>query len=151
MKTLRISLFVLALFFSWIVAAQKGGHSERSKEYYVKYISQKLNLTDKEAVVFWPLMDAYKEKQHSAYEKQKKECKDLSNISASEAEVILKERMDYKKDEVKRYEALISDLRKILPIEKIVLIEVAERELRYSLMDRMKEQKGDSRKKENRD
>ncbi len=132
-----VIFYICTVLLSSTLGAQKG-HSERSKEYYVQFITQKLKLTSHEADKFWPIMHAYKEKQHAAYEEQKKESAQCINLNSSDAEKIMTARLNFKREELKRYEELISSLRNVIPIEKIVLIDVAERELRHSLMDKVR-------------
>jgi len=138
-------LYTTLLFvcFGLIVGfAQNGKHKKKSKEKIkelkIAYFTENLNFTEKEAEKFWPIYNAYDDKNHDlrvkGFSKIKKEVKDIEQMSETEAQEILTrfEALETQMYENKR--DLMRKLREVLPAKKIILLKKAERDFNRKLM-----------------
>ena len=89
MKTLTSILFILS--FSLLTIAQ--GNRDKIKALKIAFITEKLNLSEKEAQQFWPIYNSFEEDmsnlKRQAYDSRKKV--DINTISDEAAVQVLKE------------------------------------------------------------
>ncbi len=132
-------LFLIALI-PFLAFAQ---HNEKLKAYKTAYLTESLDLTPEEAERFWPIYNKYDEllmslrrtERREIYQKMKG---DLETLSDAEATVLLDEISTLKSKEVQYHEAMITDLKKVLPSKKILKLKRAEEEFKHMLLEKVK-------------
>ena len=143
MKTYISTLFIL-LFTVSVFAQQKD--RERIQALKVSFITEKLDLTTKEAQTFWPIYNAYNEKSRKyKYEDMRnirKEIKDnITTLSDTKAEELLNKFVAAENSLHQERVNLIADLKKIISPKKIILLKAAEEDFNRKLFDQYKKRK----------
>lgn len=141
-------LLTLLLFSSFGLSAQmkyRKGKQEKIKAAKVAFITDKLDLTEKEAQQFWPLYNSFQKKINSLRfeerQKIKKQIGGLENLDAlseSEAKQIVKRIGDIKSDVYKTEKEFQQKLKGILSYKKVLKLEIAEREFHRTLIRKLK-------------
>ncbi|WP_430409042.1 sensor of ECF-type sigma factor [Kordia sp.] len=133
----------LFLCFGLLVGfAQKGEHGKQNKEKIQKlkiaYFTENLNLTAAEAQKFWPIYNAYDDRNHDlrvkGFSKIKKEVKDMEKMSEAEAQEILTRLEALETQVYENNRDLFRKLKKVLPAKKIIQLKKAERDFNRKLM-----------------
>jgi Spy/CpxP family protein refolding chaperone len=141
MKKYLFSLFVVFAFSIPTNAQKKKKHKEKIKILKISYLTDQLNLTSSEAEKFWPIYnkhssDTYQfmNKKTVSIRNELKAVKTIDSIDDKKA-LILFDLMQYlekkKFEETQKYYA---KLKTILPIKKILKLQVAEKEFGRKLM-----------------
>jgi Mg/Co/Ni transporter MgtE len=136
MKTLTSILFILS--FSLLTVAQ--GNMDKIKALKIAFITEKLNLSEKEAQQFWPIYNSYQEDmstlKRQAYNTRKNI--DINAISDDEATQILKEmRINDNKRQALENE-FIDKLSKVISAKKIIQIHKLEDDFKRKMFEEYK-------------
>jgi hypothetical protein len=147
---MKLYTTILFLCFGLFVGiAQKGEPSEGSKEKIKKlkiaYFTENLGLTEKETQQFWPVYNAFDDKNHElrvqGFSKIKKEVKDMEQLSEAEAQEILV-RLESLEDEMhENKKDFMRKLKKILPAKKIIRLKKSERDFNIKLMKQFRKKR----------
>ncbi|GAL64001.1 Spy/CpxP family protein refolding chaperone [Algibacter lectus] len=143
MKTYISTLFVL-LFTVSVFAQHKD--RERIQALKVSFITEKLDLTAKEAQAFWPIYNAYDEKSRKCkYEDMRgirKEIKDnAATLTDAKAEELLEKFVQAENTLHQERVNLIVNLKKIISPKKIILLKATEDDFNRKLFDEYKKRK----------
>jgi len=152
-KTLKF--LILSFFFISIGAfAQDEPLRERFKEkreqvksLKVAFITNELNLTPDEATKFWPLYNAFEDKQHDIRKQKiksffdRKDENSIDKLSEKEAATILAQ-MESTEDELYQLKKkFIANLKSVLPATKILKLKKAEEEFSKKLLQQYRDKK----------
>ncbi|HMQ43945.1 MAG TPA: hypothetical protein PKC63_06295 [Mariniflexile sp.] len=136
MKTLTSILFILG--FSIITFGQP--NRDKIKTLKIAYITEKLDLSEKEAQQFWPIYNSYEEEnsklRSEAYQARKKI--NFETLSEEEAKQFLKET---RLNEAKRQAAendFIDRLTKVISAKKIIMLHKIEDDFKRKMFDEFK-------------
>ena len=136
MKTLTSILFILS--FSVIMGAQ--ANRDKIKTLKIAYITEKLNLTEKEAQQFWPIYNNFEE-ENSNLKKQAHDARkttDLNTISEEDAVQLLKKiRLNENKRQSLEND-FIDRLTKIMSAKKIILLHKIEDDFKRKMFEEYK-------------
>ncbi len=150
MKTNNLLTAILVLFS--INAFAQGGRQMREKKEHIKamkvaYITNELSLTPDEAAKFWPLYNAFEEKQQETKRQKLKgyldriEDESFENLSEKEASTLLTQ-MENTEDEL--YQAkkkFVGSLRGVISSTKILKLKKAEEEFKRKLLQQYRDKK----------
>ncbi len=143
MKKIIIPLILIA--FSLTTFAQRGGKmQERIKAQKVAFITERLDLSPKEAQQFWPVYNAFEHKIESIRKNDLREVREAmrrGNLSESEAQKILDQFMAVEEKLHKAKKQLVKDLGAVIPPQKIIALKSAEDAFKKILLDIMKKRK----------
>ena len=156
LKLFKYILASIALLASvlFINNAQAQNKAERGKNFpsreaiisqKIAYITQKLQLTNKEAGKFWPIYNSAAEKTHSAYKASSKslhalnKALDDNNSSEADIKILAETYMTCKAAEHDIYTKLYEDISTILPIKKAAKIFQAEEDFRVMLIKQLRQ------------
>lgn len=105
------------------------------------YISDKLDLTEKEAEAFWPIYDQFKSKEKELLKANKPQRKGMKDMTEAEAEEMIEKKflIDQKRLELKK--EYFQKLKTIIPASKIIRLDRAEKGFRTEVMKRMKDRR----------
>lgn len=129
MKRLIIPVLLLMFCFSaWAQAGEKQ-MQERIKAQKVAFITERLDLSSKEAQAFWPIYNAFEDKTNTMRQNDLKEVRQKmrrGNLSEAEAQEILDQfmRVEDKLHEAKKQ--LVRDLGGAIAPQKIIALKSAE-------------------------
>lgn len=136
--------------FVFLVCITQNFYSQEKKEQIkaakVAYITNELNLTSAEAEKFWPLFNAFDEKQLDIRKnklkgfKERKE-QDLDKLSEKEAATIVAEMEKNEEDLYLHRKKFISSLKGVLPSVKILKLKKAEEQFSRKLLRQYKEKR----------
>jgi hypothetical protein len=145
MKTNKLVLIILFLLSIHIFAQPpRGEKKEQIKALKVGFITTELALTSDEASKFWPLYNAFEDKQFDLRIQKMKAFKgrmdsDLDKMSEKEASALLAQ-METNEDEL--YQArkkFIASLKGILPSVKIIKLKKAEDDFNRKLLQQYRD------------
>ena len=144
MKKLFILIFVLG--FSILSYSQV--NRDKIKTLKIAFITEKLNLSEKEAQVFWPVYNTFEKNYYKLRGRlrEKRGEIDLRNISDKDAETLLKEisSIENKKHILKQ--GLVNDLLKAIPAKKIILLDKVEDDFKHKMFEEYKNRRGMNRR-----
>ncbi|WP_297510562.1 sensor of ECF-type sigma factor [Flavobacterium sp.] len=121
---------------------------EQVKSQKIAFITQELNLSPDEAAKFWPIYNAYDEKQ-AEIRKQKvnafmdrNDSDALDRLTEKEAQNALSQ-MENTEDELhKLRKKFLADIKNVLPSVKILKLKRAEEAFNRKLIERLRERRG---------
>jgi hypothetical protein len=142
--TLLFLCFGLVLGF-----AQDSNHGKKSKEKIKKlkiaYFTENLSLTKNEAEKFWPIYNAYDDRNHDlrgkGFSKIKKEVDDMEDMSEAEAQEVLNRLEALETQVYENKKDLMKNLRAVLPAKKIIQLKKAERDFNRKLMKQFRKKR----------
>lgn len=122
----HISILILFITISLNTFGQD--RNERIKALKTAYITEQLELTKAEAEKFWPIYNAFEENRSELRDEAHKDIsnEDYSKLTETEAKTILADMITLNNRRKDIYNNLISDLKKVIPSKKIVLLKQAE-------------------------
>lgn len=148
-------LITIALFFISIATfAQDGPIKQRFKEkkeqikaLKVAYITSELDLTPDEAAKFWPLYNAFEDKQQEIRKQKmkafldRKDDNSIDKLTEKEATTMLNQ-MESTEDELYQLKKkFIANLKGVLPAVKILKLKKAEEEFSKKLLQQYRDKK----------
>lgn len=152
MKKVYYIIPIVMLFLSTAVFSQSKRTKmsrDKIKAYKIAYITEKLNLTEKEAKDFWPLYNDYHSRTNEfikeRLQKIKKEISktgSVDNLSEQQASTLMKINLYLEKKKYEYSEAYITNLQKIISDKKILKLQIAEREFRRHMFEKFRKKRG---------
>lgn len=150
MKNHKI-ITLLIFFISASSFAQVTGKFKEKKEQIkalkVSFITTELNLTPDEAAKFWPLYNAFEDKQHDIRKSKLKNFMDrneddsIDKLSEKEATSILTQLESTDEELYQLKKKFIVNLKNILPATKILKLKKAEEEFSKKLLQQYRDKK----------
>ncbi|MEC4005657.1 sensor of ECF-type sigma factor [Flavobacterium sp. SUN052] len=147
-------LLTIALFFISITSfAQDGLVKERFKEkkeqikaLKVAFITSELDLTPDEAAKFWPLFNAFEDKQQEIRKQKMKAFMDRSDngvdkLTEKEATALLTQMENTEEELYQLKKKFVSSLKGVLPAKKILKLKKAEEEFSKKLLQQYRDKK----------
>ena len=121
-----IITLVLVLFVSTLTFGQRRPDKEKIKSLKVAYITERLNLTSKEAQMFWPIYNAYEEEMEriSTYERGQifGKLKEMQSLTEKEVDAILEDLTAMEKEKYQLRQKFMKDIRGVISAKKTVLL-----------------------------
>lgn len=141
---LPVLLFLLS--FSFYAQSEKTDEKrEKIKAYKVSFLTTELELTSNEAEKFWPIYNAFDDKQYELrHEKMKTYLRKLNDdnvnsLSEKEAATLLSQIESTDKELFILKEKYMSSLKKVLPAKKILKLKKSEDDFNRKLLKQYKE------------
>ncbi len=138
---------ILLICFTFIyngLFAQNGSR-ERIKAFKIAYLTEKLDLSSKEAQKFWPIYNDHQETIDNLRKEERKLMKVLkeANINSEDttdknAEDFINKHLKTEEQKSKARVKLIQDLKKIISNKKILKLIKAEGDFHKRMLDRIK-------------
>ena len=155
MKSIKFLMLIVAITSATSSYSQIGNKIDvdRVKSHKIAFITDQLNLTAKEAEVFWPIYNAH-EKLMSQYRRDEINAmkmvvknperpylskKNFDNISEDEAKKIYRIVTDLRNKTHQEKQNYMSKLTTILTYKKILKLQASEREFRKELFRKLKQ------------
>ena len=155
MKSIKFLMLIVAITSATSSYSQIGNKIDvdRVKSHKIAFITDQLNLTTKEAEVFWPIYNAH-EKLMSQYRRDEINAmkmvvknperpylskKNFDNISEDEAKKIYRIVTDLRNKTHQEKQNYMSKLTTILTYKKILKLQASEREFRIELFRKLKQ------------
>lgn len=149
MKTAKL-LTTLAFLLTIVAMGQPRLNQKREqiKALKIAYITDELKLTPEEASKFWPLFNAYEEKQKSFRKERIRSYMDQSGTSnidkmtEKEAASILNDIENSEEDAYQNRKKFVASLKPILPATKILKLKKAEEGFNKKLLKQFRDKTG---------
>jgi hypothetical protein len=116
---------------------------ERIKSLKIAFITERLQLTEKEAEQFWPIYNAFEDANHEIRTKsyQNKKNIDFETISEKEAKELVDKSIILEAQKYRLEESFIKDLQRVLPAKKIILLKMSEEAFKQRMFDEFKKRR----------
>lgn len=144
MKKFFLTLLILCVL--WPVAAQKDAKDknwEQIKALKTAFITQEMQLSDREAQQFWPVYNTYEEKRSELHRREHGDL-NLECLTGDKAEAKLQEYLEIEKEEYLIKKEYFSELRKIFPAEEIVKLMKLEDDFHKKLFNEYRSRKSEN-------
>ncbi len=149
MKTAKL-LSTLAFLFTIVAISQPRLNQKREqiKALKIAYITDELKLTPEEASKFWPLFNAYEEKQKNFRKERIRSFMDQSGtvdidkMNEKEAVTILNDIENSEEDAFNNRKKFVASLKPILPATKILKLKKAEEGFNKKLLKQFRDKAG---------
>ena len=139
----HIIILALCMLMGLNATAQRNKEmQERIKAQKVAFITERLELTPKEAQEFWPIYNAFEDKTNDFRRNDLKGVREAmrrGDLSNSEAQEILNKYMAVEDKLHNAKKQLVKDLGNVLPPQKIIKLKSAEDAFNRKLMDMLRE------------
>ena len=122
--------------------------SEKLKALKVAHITEQLDLTKKEAEVFWPIYNAHEEEKDALrkFSVERRKEKKAENLSENEAKKLLFDMIENEKKRNDLENKYINDLLKFLPAKKIITLYRAEHSFKRKMIEEYRGRHREARK-----
>jgi hypothetical protein len=145
MKTITSIIFIIS--FSLISFSQQ--NRDKIKTLKIAFITEKLDLSEKEAQQFWPIYNAFEDEQYQIRRNsfQGRNKINFETLTEKEASSLLKEMRSV---ETKRHALktkFIDDLTKILPAKKIIMLDKVEDDFKHQMFEEYRRRRPDKESK----
>jgi hypothetical protein len=111
---------------------------EKVRAEQVAFITNELNLTEAEAQVFWPVYNDIQNKRREAFQASAKAFMELQKgIEGKDVEKLLNEYLECKKASEKLESEAVVRFKKVLPVEKVAKLFLAEEKFRHQQINRL--------------
>lgn len=149
MKKSSIYSILICLIFVSMSFAQ-GGKREKIKALKTAFITTELSLTQQEAEKFWPIYNAFEDKQFELrHEKMKSYMKrmdsDLDSMSEKEASSLLSQMESVEEETHQLRKKLVADLKSVISSHKIIKLKKAEEDFNRNLLKQYRENRSSKR------
>lgn len=141
MKQIIITLSIFTL--SMLAFAQNPERAERIKALKVAFITEKLSLTEAEAQQFWPIYNKYEEATYKLRKDNRAERADYDFKSLTEADAnkLLNSMMETEREKFDMRKQLVSDLKNVMPAQKILKLQWTEDQFNRKLLEEMRKRR----------
>lgn len=151
MKTTK-QLLTIALFFCIAASFAQGGRfnekRDQVKSMKIAHITNELQLTPEESEKFWPLYNAFEEKQReirkqkvTAYLDKRNEA-DIDKMSEKEASALLAQMEENEEAMHQARKKFVASLKGVLPAVKIIKLKKAEEDFNKKLLQQFRGRRG---------
>ncbi|PKP16518.1 MAG: sensor of ECF-type sigma factor [Bacteroidetes bacterium HGW-Bacteroidetes-23] len=149
MKKSSIYILLFCLIFVSTAFAQ-GGKRDKIKTLKTAFITTELSLTQQEAEKFWPIYNAFEEKQFELrHNKMKSYMKrmdsDLDTMSEKDASTLLTQMESVEEETHQLRKKLVADLKSVISSHKIIKLKKAEEDFNRSLLKQYRENRSSKR------
>jgi len=143
MKTITSIIFVIS--FSLLSFSQQ--NRDKIKTLKIAFITEKLDLSEKEAQQFWPIYNTFEDEQYqirrNSYHGKNKI--DFITLNEEDASALLKEMRSVESKRHALKTKYIDDLTKILPAKKIIMLEKVEDDFRRKMFEEYRKRRSDNK------
>ncbi len=141
MKKIILSISLI-IAFNMSNAQSQRVNSEKIDAYKKIYLTEKLNLDQKNESKFWEVYDIYQENLKDNYRKRRLKYRtinlDSSNFTDEEYEQYINDFLDYEKKKIDLRAKLIVDLKEFMSLKKTSYLFRLEDDFRREMMDKLR-------------
>jgi len=136
MKKIISMLCALALLGGVAFAQNNKGEKVRAER--IGFLTAEMNLTPEEAQAFWPVYNEIQAQRREAFKAQRQALKALKDCTDDkEAEKLLSEYLEAKKKCNKIDLDAVSSYKKVLPVQKVATLLLAEEKFRHQQIGKL--------------
>ncbi len=139
-----ICSFLALVFFhlKQVFAQEFSDKNEAIAAMKVSFITKKLNLTSKEAQVFWPVYNEYQDELETLRKSHRKSINsakdDFIQLTDADIEKLVDEQITFRQNEIDLLKKYHPQFKKVLPVKKVALLYKAEEDFKRQLIKQIK-------------
>lgn len=148
-------IFVIILFFvcaSMLAQDVQVNRVEQGKERLkaqrVAFLTERIDLSPDEAEKFWPMFNQFENDKKALHKKYKRQ-KRVTEMTDVEVEKYMLDLFEKDQELLDLKKAYFQKFKKILPVKKLAMLQVAEREFKRSIVNKVRENRGRRRNRDN--
>ncbi|SHI97635.1 hypothetical protein [Pseudozobellia thermophila] len=146
MNRTRTILLVAFLFATSLFHAQDKHKKDKIRSLKIAFITERLDLSSKEAQAFWPLYNKYEEDREALRRREVSEIRskirDTDVLSEDEAKSILKKYLSFEEKEEEIERDYLNAVSKVITAKKTLLLLRSEEEFKKHLIKQYRERRG---------
>lgn len=143
----NILVVVFLLSTTTFLFGQHRPDKEKIKALKVAYITERLDLTSKEAQVFWPIYNAHEEQMEAFRDRERNQIysklRDMESLSDGEIEGLFQDLVSLENEKHKVRQQFLKDLRKVISAKKTFLLLKTENGFKRRLLQQYRQKHGD--------
>lgn len=147
MNNIKIAIIGLLLLTSSQFYAQHKPDKDKIKSLKVAFITERLDLTPKEAQAFWPVYNEYEEKREAMREREhtqiREKIRNSEDLSEKEASELIKHYLRFEEEEEELDKRFIESIGEVIPAKKTLLLLRSEYEFKKQLLKQYRNKKGE--------
>jgi Spy/CpxP family protein refolding chaperone len=148
MKTLKYTLFaIFCISVSAFAQPRLKQKMEQVKSLKVAFITNELSLTSEESAKFWPLYNAFEDKQRDLRKQKagkyldRRDNTEIDKMTEKEASALLAQMEDSEEELYQLRKRFVASLKNVLPAVKIIKLKKAEEDFNRKLLKQYREKK----------
>lgn len=146
MNNLKKITLALVLFTSTAFYGQRKHDHEKIKSLKVAFITEKLDLSSKEAQAFWPIYNDYQKEREALRQKERTEfkgkIKEADKLSEKEAKDLLERYIRFEDEEEELDKVFLKNVSKVISAKKTLLLLRSEEEFKRQLIRQYRHKRG---------
>jgi hypothetical protein len=144
-KFLCLIVFAISSSLAFAQPGEGGGkRGEKLEALRIAFITEKLSLTPQEAQVFWPVYNEYQTKLKEIRAQGKMEMKNFDTATDAEMEKVVTAHFDAEQRTLNLQKEYYLQLKKVLPVRKIMKLFRAERDFKNRLLEQIGDRRDDA-------
>lgn len=140
-------LLCTLLMTSSVLLAQHRPDKDKIKSLKVAFMTERLDLSAKEAQSFWPIYNDYEEQRETMREREHSQIRskiwNSENLSEKEAENLIKQYLIFEEEEEKLDKDFTEQISKVISAKKTLLLLRSEYEFKKQLLKQYRHKKGE--------
>ncbi len=142
-------IVTIALILFTLLSYGQRGNREKIKSLKVAFITERLELTSKEAQQFWPIYNKFEDKRELLRKKERIEIRDkmreVSTLSETESTNLLDKLISFKEEAEKLDASYVKEIKTVLSAKQALLLLSSEEEFKRELLKRYRQNRGGRR------
>lgn len=139
-------IVTIALILFTLLSYGQRGNREKIKSLKVAFITERLELTSKEAQQFWPIYNKFEDKRELLRQKERIEIRDkmqeVSTLSETESTNLLDKLISFKEEGEKLDASYVKEIKTVLSAKQALLLLSSEEEFKRELLKRYRQNRG---------
>ncbi len=139
-------IVTIALILFTLLSYGQRGNREKIKSLKVAFITERLELTSKEAQQFWPIYNKFEDKRELLRQKERIEIRDkmqeVSTLSETESTNLLDKLISFKEEAEKLDASYVKEIKTVLSAKQALLLLSSEEEFKRELLKRYRQNRG---------
>lgn len=145
-KKINVLATLLFLAATLSLSSQERQDWDKIKSLKIAFITERLNLTPKEAQSFWPIYNEHQSKRESLFREERfeigSEIKNLDALSDTKADELLGRMQRLEEEKFKLEKSYIEKISKTISAKKTILLMRSEEDFKRQLIKQYRQKKG---------
>ena len=128
------------------LSAQHKPDKDKIKSLKVAFLTERLELSSKQAQDFWPIYNKYEDKRAAMREREREEIhskiREAENLSEAAADKLIDQYLSFEEEEEELDKAFIKDISAVISSKKTLLLLRSEHEFKKQLLRQYRHKKG---------
>jgi hypothetical protein len=147
-KILILTSCLLSTVFFALAQEEHPEKNDKIESYKIAFITERLNLSPKDATVFWPVYNEFSDqlrKMKRAEKERVRAFKDKTQPTDAESEKFTADLISFKQQDLDLTRKYIVEFKKVLSPAKVAKLITLEQEFKMALLHKLKDKHGTNR------